>query len=401
MELRTEKPEITAKNYLSVGPGEYPCGNNLYLIVTPSGGRRWAFRYQRNGIVKKMGFGSAKETGLKLSEAKDKAIDALRLLVKGTDPREHRDDEKRRIQGSRLFGEFAEEWRETYESGLKHKAARNKLKHIVQVICKPLHKLRLDEIETEHVIAVLRKVWHQREISRDTRQRIKKILDAAIALNLRPKHNPADWDSRLKPIMPKQRKRGTVRGSHKAMDYHDLPAFMQKLATNSDQSARALEVAILTFARTIEVQNMRWSQLDLESGLWDLGTLDTKNERHKRTPLPRQTLVYLREAYESRVSAEFVFPGRSLARPISNMTMLKHLKQITGDETLTVHGFRTTFRTWAQEETDFEEEIVEHCLHHITGDDAEKAYKRGEALRKRRIVMQAFADFATQPPKNK
>jgi integrase len=400
MQLLTEKPEITAKNYLSIGPGEYPCGNNLYLIVTPSGGRRWAFRYQRNGIVKKMGFGSAKAAALKLSEAKDKAIDALRLLAKGIDPREHRDDDKRRAQGSRLFGEFAEEWRQTYETGLKHKAARSKLRRIVQVTCEPLHKLQLDQIETEHVIAVLRKVWHQREISRDARQRIKKILDAAIALNLRPKHNPADWDSRLKPIMPKQRKRGTVRGSHKAMDYHNLPAFMQKLATNSDQSARALEVAILTFARTIEVQNMRWSQLDLESGLWDLGTLDTKNERLKRTPLPRQTLAYLREVYESRVSDEFVFLGRSLAKPISNMTMLKHLKQITGDETLTVHGFRTTFRTWAQEETDFEEEIVEHCLHHITGDDAEKTYKRGEALRKRRIVMQAFADFATTPPKN-
>ena len=95
MELRTEKPEITAKNYLSVGPGEYPCGNNLYLIVTPSGGRRWAFRYQRNGVVKKMGLGSAKPAGLKLSEAKDQAIDALRLLAKGTDPREHRDDQKR------------------------------------------------------------------------------------------------------------------------------------------------------------------------------------------------------------------------------------------------------------------------------------------------------------------
>jgi hypothetical protein len=163
------------------------------------------------GIVKKMGFGSAKATGLKLSEAKDKAIDALRLLAKGTDPREHRNDEKRRAQGSRLFGEFAEECRQTYETGLKHKAARNKLKRIMQVICKPLHKLRLDEIETEHIIAVLRKVWHQREISLDTRQRIKKILNAAIALDLRPKHNPADWDNRLKPIMPKQLKRGTMR----------------------------------------------------------------------------------------------------------------------------------------------------------------------------------------------
>jgi hypothetical protein len=107
--------------------------------------------------------------------------------------------------------------------------------------------LRLEEIETEHVIAVLRKVWHQREVSRDTRQRIKKILDAAITLNPAAENTtPADWDSRLKPIMPKQRKRGTVRGSYKAMDYHDLPAFMQKLAADSDQSARALEVTILT-----------------------------------------------------------------------------------------------------------------------------------------------------------
>ncbi len=98
MELQAGKPKINAKNYLSVGSGEYPCGNNLYLIITPSGGRRWAYRYQRNGVVKKMGLGSAKAAGLKLSEAKDKAIDALRLLAKGTDPREHRNDEKRRAQ---------------------------------------------------------------------------------------------------------------------------------------------------------------------------------------------------------------------------------------------------------------------------------------------------------------
>src|SRR5258708_4139387 len=309
MQLRTEKPNITAKTYLTVGPGEYPCGNNLYLIVTPSGGRRWAFRYHGNGVATNMGLGSAKPAGLKLSEAKDKAIDGLRLLAKGTDPREHRDDEKRRAQGSRLFGEFAEEWRQTYETGLKHKAARNKLKRIVQVICKPLHKLRLHEIETEHIVAVLRKVWHQREISRDTRQRLKKILDAAIALNLRPKHNPADWDSRLKPIMPKQSKRGTTRGSHKAMDYLDLPVFMQKLAANPEQSARALELTILSLARTIEIQNMRWPQLDLESGLWDLGTPDTKNEQPKRTPLPSQPFIYLPRPYASRESNDVVVAG--------------------------------------------------------------------------------------------
>jgi integrase len=391
------KPDITLKNYLTVGPGEYPCGNNLYLIVSPSGGRRWTFRYQRAGVVKKMGLGSAKaNTGLKPAEAKDKAIDHLRLIAKGVDPKEQRDN-NRRAEGSRLFGDFAEEWRQTFETGLKHQAARRKLKRIVQVICKPLHKLRLDEIETAHVVDVLKTVWHLREVSRDTRQRIKKIMDAAIALGHRTAANPADWDSRLAPIMPKQKKRGSVRGGHKALDYHALPDLMQTLAAIPDQSARALETTILTLVRTIETQTMRWTQLDLDAGLWDLGGGGTKNERAKRTPLPRQTLAYLREAYDSRVG-EFVFPGRDLRKSMSNMTMLKHLKEITGDEHLTVHGFRTTFRTWAQEETEFEEEIVEHCLHHITGDEAEKAYKRGEALKKRREVMQAFADFATRPP---
>lgn len=395
MAITTEKPDITAKNYLTVGPGEYPCGNNLYLIVAPSGGRRWSFRWQRNGLVKKMGFGSAKH--VKPANAKTKALDALRQIANEIDPRESR-DEKRRAEGARLFGEFADEWRQTYETGLKHKNARAKLKRIVEVICKPLRKLRLDEIETPHVVGVLKSVWHQREVSRDTRQRIKQIMDAANAHNLTGgKANPADWNSRLKPIMPKQQRRGSARGSHKAMDHHDLPAFMQKLATIPDQSARALETTILTLVRTTETRHLIWPQLDLDAGLWDLEGDGTKNERTKRTPLPKQTLAYLREAYDSRIN-EFVFPGRDLKSPISENTMLKHLKEISGDETLTVHGFRTTFRTWAQEETNFDREIIEHCLHHILGDEAEKAYKRGEALKKRRIVMQAFADFAMRPP---
>ncbi|WP_315833459.1 tyrosine-type recombinase/integrase [Bradyrhizobium prioriisuperbiae] len=394
---KSTKPKINGKNYLTVPAGEYPCGNNLYLTVAETGGRRWSFRYQRRGIVKRMGLGSARI--VKFGDAKTLALSALRDLAHNIDPKEQR-DEKRRTECSRLFGEFADEWRETFETGLKHPAARRKLKRIVEVICRPLRKLPLDEIQTQHVVAALKPVWHQRETSRDARQRIKKILDAAIAHNFRPKDNPADWDSRLSPIMPKQPRRGTTRGSHKAMDYRDLPAFMQTLATIPDQSARALEVTILTLARTNEVQNMCWTHLNFNEHLWDQTHRDTKNERAKRTPLPKQTTSYLRAAHEDRIS-DFVFPGRSLKRPISNMTMLKHLKEIAGDKKLTVHGFRSTFRTWAQEETDFEEEIIEHCLHHITGDETEKAYKRGEAIKKRRIVMQAFADFATRAPKVK
>jgi integrase len=184
---------------------------------------------------------------------------------------------------------------------------------------------------------------------------------------------------------------------------------MLKLTVVADQSARAIEITLLTVARTHEILNMRWSQLDLDRGQWDIagggtetaapgeteGGTGTKNIYDKRTPLPRQALAILREMYENRIN-DYVFPGRDLDGPMSNNTMLKALKEISGDPTLTVHGLRGTFRTWAQDETDFEEEIVEHCMHHITGDDAEKAYKHGQALKKRRVAVQAWADFATK-----
>jgi integrase len=399
MAITTEKPDITAKNYLTVGPGEYPCGNNLYLIVAPSGGRRWSFRWQRNGLVKKMGFGSAKH--VKPSNAKTKALDALRQIANEIDPRESR-DEKRRAEGARLFGEFADEWRQTYETGLKHKNARAKLKRIVEVITLPLHKMRLGEITTAHIITVLDSVQDRVEVQRATRRRIKQIMDAAIALDQRSKNNPADLKSRLEPVMGRARKRGKVRGKHKGIHYNDLPTLMQTLAGISDQSARAIELVVYTVARTQEVRLMRWDHLDLEKGLWNLewdaeDGDKTKNERLKRTPLTVQALAYLREAHESRI-CDFVFPGRDLKSPMSNNTMLKHLKEITDDETLTVHGFRSTFRSWAQDETEFDRETVEHCMHHILGDAAEQAYKDGEALKKRRKVLQAFADYATRPP---
>jgi integrase len=159
---------------------------------------------------------------------------------------------------------------------------------------------------------------------------------------------------------------------------------------------------------------MRWSQLDLDAGLWTIttagpyGTSRSDHERHggegtkngldKVTPLSRQAVALLRahEATFGRVS-DYVFPGRDLSSPMYEGTMLARLKTIAGDDTLTAHGLRGTFRTWAQEDTEFDRETVEHCMHHILGDAAERAYKHGKALAKRRAVLQAWADFATRP----
>ena len=405
---RNAKAAINAKNYLTVGPGDYPCGDNLYLIVVPSGARRWLFRYQRKGIKDSMGLGSAKD--VTFGDAKKKALDHRRTLAHGSDPKQVR-DEARRAEACPLFGPYATHWREIYEKSLTHKSSRSKLRRQIDLYCKPLHKMRVDEITTDHIVKlVLDPIRHKAETTRDVRQRLQKIFKIAIADGLR-KDNPADYETRIEPKMGKAPKRGQLRGHHKAMSYQDVPAFMRKLSRIGDQSARAIEITVLTVARTHEIQNMRWSQLDLHHGQWDItgagletaapgemeGGTGTKNNYDKRTPLQRQALAILREMYEMRVSA-FVFCGRDLDGPISNNTMLKALKEISGDPTLTVHGLRGTFRTWAQEETEFEEEIVEHCMHHITGDAAEKAYKHGHALRKRRVVLQAWADFATRSP---
>jgi integrase len=396
--MSAKKPAISTKNYLAVPTGEYPCGNNLVLIVSAGEGRRWRFKYERNGVRQSMGFGAAKDVTFK--EAIDLAVNARRLLAKGIDPKAHR-DEQRAADGTELFGPFAMAWKETMKSGLKHPASKAKLDRIVDVICLPLHKLPLNKPDiTIDVKKVLQGVWHLREMSRDARQKISAIFKAAIAENLRPVSlgNPADWETRLKPLMAKQKKRGQVRGHHKALPYGQLPGLMQTLAGINTQSARALETTILTLVRTIETQNMQWSQLDLDAGLWNLSFDDTKNDREKQTPLPKQMLTYLRQAYETRV-CDYVFPGRDLKSPMSNNTMLKKLKEITGDKTLTVHGFRTTFRSWVQdEETGIDRETAEHCMHHILGDESERAYKSGQALKKRRMALQTFADFAMRPP---
>jgi len=404
---RNGKIGINAKNYLSVGPGDYPCGDNLYLIVAPSGGRRWRFRYQRKGIRDSMGLGSASD--VTLGDARKKALDHRRTLANGGDPKEVR-DEARRAEACPLFGPYATTWRETYEKSLKHVSSRNKLKNQLDVHCKQLHKMRMDEITTDHIIKlVLDPIRHKVETCRDVRQRLQKIFKVAIGDNLR-KDNPADYETRIEPRMGKAPKRGRLRGHHKALSYKDVPTLMQKLAAIADQSARAIEITLLTVTRTHEILNMRWLQLDLNQAQWDIagagtetaapgeteGGTGTKNIYDKRTPLPRQALATLREMHEKRIN-DYVFPGRELDGPMSNNTMLKALKEISGDPRLTVHGLRGTFRTWAQDETDFEEEIVEHCMHHITGDAAEKAYKHGQALRKRRAVLQAWADFAMKP----
>jgi integrase len=333
-----------------------------------------------------------------LSEARDAAIDANRLLAKGINPREDR-DEKRYAQGAVLFFDFAEALRLTKQEAFKHEAHKAKWKRTVHVHAKPLHKKRLDLIDTNDVLAVLKPIWIIKPVAaRDVRQHLEVILSAAKAAGHRRKDsdNPARWKGNLEHLLPKSKRKGKVRGPHPSLAYEELSRFMAELAAIDTIGARMLETCILTCARTNEIINMRWPDIDMDKATWTLPRDLMKMDRDHVVPLSRPVMTFLRSAHETRFG-DYVFPGRTRGEPMSNMTMLELLKDMRRTN-ITVHGFRATFRTWADEEMNFSNQAVEFCLAHVPGDQAEKAYRRRSMFQKRQQIMQAWGAFATKPP---
>ena len=302
-------------------------------------------------------------------DARDAAIDANRLLAKGINPRDDR-DEKRRAVDLILFFDFAEALRLEKEKGFKHRAHRAKWKRSIHVHAKSLHKKRIDLISTEDVVAVLKPIWLATPVAaRDIRQHLELIFAAAKAAGKRRAENPAVWKGHLEHLLPKSKRKGKVRGPHPSLPFEELPAFMAKLATIDTVGARMLETCILTCARTNEIIHMRWSDVDLERATWRVPRELMKMDRDHVVPLSKPVLTYLRSAYEIGFG-DYVFPGRTRSAPMSNMTMLEMLKAMSRSD-ITAHGFRATFRTRADEEMDFSNQAVEFCLAHVPGDEAE------------------------------
>jgi len=387
------KFRLNPKTIDKLPPGTHGDGNNLYLIVKPGGARAYMMRYYWQGKPQKMGLGSADK--VTLADARDKAIDANRLLGKGINPRDDR-DEKRNATDSVLFFSFAEALRLEKENGFKHRAHKDKWKRTVHVHAKPLHKRRIDLITTDDVVEVLKPIWLKTPVAaRDVRQHLEMIFAAAKASGKRKAENPALWKGHLEHLLPKSKRKGKVRGPHPSLPYEELPAFMAELAAVDTVGARMLETCILTCARTNEIINMKWSDVDLDRATWTVPRELMKMDRDHVVPLSKPVMALLRSANEMRFG-DYVFPGRTRGEPMSNMTMLELLKDMNRTD-ITVHGFRATFRTWADEETNFSNQAVEFCLSHIPGDEAEKAYRRRSMFAKRKQIMDAWAAFATKP----
>ncbi len=243
------------------------------------------------------------------------------------------------------------------------------------------------------VLKLLRPIWPTKpETASRVRGRIERILDWASAQEFRAGDNPARWRGHLDALLPAKTKVRAVR-HHPALPFVDLPDFMARLRERNSISARALEFTILTAARTAEVTGSKWNEIDLGAGIWTVPAGRTKSSRPHRVPLSDRAIEILEGLPRER--SGFLFIGGRVDSPISNFAMLQMLRGL--EPGLTVHGFRSTFSDWARERTAYPRDVVEMALAHAVKDRTEAAYRRGDALEKRRRLMEAWSRYCSSP----
>lgn len=373
-----------------------PDGGGLWLSTIR--GKSWVFVYTRDGKRREIGLGSCKAVTLK--DARRLAAEARDALKDGREPVSPRKAAKPQPEEAEAapvtFGGYAETYISRVEGGWKSPVHRQQWRqslrdHAAALQGKPLH-----EISTADVLAVLEPIWQAKpETASRVRGRIEKILSAALAEGLipRPYENPARWKDHLEHSLGGRKK--LVRGHHAALPYEDAPAFMAALRARSALSAMCLEFTILTAARSGEALGATWGEIDMEGALWTIPASRMKAKAEHRVPLSPAAIEILKELRPAEPSATAkVFAINGAAR--SNMAMSMLLRRM-GRGDLTVHGFRSTFRDWAGDATGHAHQIIEAALAHTIQNKAEAAYRRRDALEKRRALMVEWADYLAKP----
>jgi integrase len=369
-------------------PARYSDGNGLYLVVRAGGSKQWVFLYRREGKLKEMGLGSPTK-GVTLAMARDLRDKARSLMARGVDPLEARRQAEQSAAGIPAFGSYALTLVDRIEEGFSNPKHRQQWRNTLETYCEPIWNLPIDRVDTTSVLSCLTPIWQAKpETASRVRGRIERVLNAAKAERLRTGENPAAWRGHLDATLPKPGK--LMRGHHAALAYTDMPAFMADLRVRPAVAAPALELAILTATRTSEVLNAKWTEFDLEAGLWTIPAERMKARREHRVALSKRALAIVQELSTARTS-EFVFPGQKLGKPLSNMALLMLLERMGKRGVITAHGFRSTFSDWASEVSPFSSELRETALAHTIGNKAEAAYRRGDALEKRRAMMESWA----------
>ena len=378
-------------------PGLHSDGGGLYLSVGRNGARSWTFRFWLAGRPREMGLGSTNV--LSLSEARQKAQDARKLIAEGIDPIEARNAtrEARKLEAAKAltFDQGADAYIAAHRPGWKNAKHADQWTSTIRTYASPvIGKLAMQAVDTPQVLEVLQPIWTSKpETAHRLRGRIEKILDWAKVMKYRGGENPARWRGHLDHLLPARGKVKKVR-HHPALPYRELPEFMALLRDQEGTAARALEFTIFTTARTNETIAARFDQI--ENGVWTIGREGMKSDRAHRVPLCVRAMEIVDEM-RGLVRNEFIFPaGNSRGEHLSNMAMLNLLGRM-GHGDITTHGFRSSFKDWARECTNFPNEVSEAALAHVIGDETERAYARGDLFEKRRKLMDAWANYCAKP----
>lgn len=380
--------KLTAKKVASnLDPGRHSDGGGLYLSVSKAGTKSWVYMWSRDGRRREIGLGS--HISVPLANARKKTEICRAAVGNGEDP-------KIALRGkeNRSFKQCAEEYMHAKVYDRLHKANIQQWQRLIAVTCKSISSRDIDTITTDDILRVLLPIWTEKpETARKSRARIENILDYAKGRGWRSAENPARWKGNLSALLPTH-DRNSVR-HHPAMPAEDIPSFIAALDKRQGVAASALRFLILTAARTSEVLECRHDEFDLNNKVWTVPAERMKNRTQHNVPLSEQ-VIELIEPYLKAQTGPYLFPGAKRNRPLSNMAMGNVLKRMGIETSKAVpHGFRSTFRDWAGEHTQFPRELAELSLSHAVGNAVERAYRRGNALERRRQLMQVWADYCT------
>jgi integrase len=401
---------LSAAKVAKAKPGRYGDGRGLYVFIRGPEQKFWIFRYRINGRSREAGLGPAAGPGaVSLAEARQRAHHFRDQLFHGIDPIEARKAGKAaQLAQAALekakavtFGDVAECYLKAHEASWRNRKHRLqwrntiigsvKTKSLVNTI---IGGMPVAAVDTGSVMRILESLWREKpETASRVRGRIESILDYAKVSGWRDGENPARWRGHLEKKLPNRSKVRDVQ-HHAALPWREIGAFMAALRLQTNIAARALEFLILTAVRSGEVLGARWNEIDWECRVWAIPAARMKASREHRVPLSEAAMAVLRHLASVRLygdSSALIFPGARIGKQLSGVSMSRAIR-ITGAAS-TVHGMRSTFRDWCGESTNFPREIAEAALAHAVGSAVEQAYRRGDALEKRRRLMEAWGQF--------
>ncbi|MCU7931377.1 MAG: integrase arm-type DNA-binding domain-containing protein [Candidatus Thiodiazotropha sp. (ex Codakia rugifera)] len=385
--------KLAPRKVETASPGKHEDGGGLRLVVSKSDAKKWVLRITIEGKRREMGLGSFPDVGL--AEARDEASKYRKQAKRGIDPIEARLAALVMIP---TFTKCAAQYIRAHRwSWNNAKHARQWVRTLKTYARPEIGTKKVDIISTEDILKILTPIWTTKtETAKRIQGRIENILDFAAAHKYRDPLNPARWRGHLDKLLPKPSR--LKKATHQpSMPYTEVRAFMVELSGNNSISALALRFLILTATRTSEVLQAKWSEIDLEAAVWTIPAERMKARREHRVPLSDEAMTIL-EALPHIEGNPFLFHGARNGRPLSNMALLQLMRGmgfgVNGDRGNYVpHGFRSSFRDWSGEVSNFPRDVAEMALAHSIKNKVEAAYRRGDLFAKRRNMMQEWSNY--------